>query len=120
MMMPERDPKGRRRYPVAIVEHHTITETSFKKAAVWKIGQVWELNHGRLNRIDLKAADYTHPRFRLLIMGKILFPDLKLVAALTLTFPENELPRGEEVKIECRSDDGTSIEVNASITGAEY
>lgn len=106
--------------PVAVVEHYAGTDTSFKTVAVWKVGQVWELEHGRLDRINLASNKYASTRFRLSVLGKVLFKDLELVESLTLAFSDNELPGGEEIKIECRSSDGTSIGVHAGITGVEF
>jgi len=102
------------------VERYSGTDTSYKTVAVWKIGQMWELDHGRLHRIYLESSSYTKTRFRFSALGKILFKDLELISSLTLTFPENELPRGEEIKVETKSSDGTAIAVTAALTGSEY
>lgn len=106
--------------PFAVVGFYSGTDTTYKTVAVWKIGQIWELNHGRLHRIVLASDTYTKTHFRLTVLGKMLFKDLILVGALTLVFPDNELPRGEEIKVECKSSDGTAIAVTAAITGVEY
>lgn len=107
--------------PVAIVERYSGTDTSYKTVAVWKVGQIWELDHGRLHRIYLESSNYTITRFRLTALGKVLFRDMELVASpLTLTFPDNELPRGEEIKVETKSSTGAAIAVTAAVTGSEY
>lgn len=106
--------------PVAVVDRYSGSDTSYKTVAVWKIGQIWELDHGRLHRIDLASNNYTKTRFKLTALGKPLFKDVELPAALTLVFPDNELSRGEEIKIETKSSDGTAITVDAAMTGSEY
>lgn len=111
------DGKGK---PFVVMERYSGSDTSYKTVAVWKIGQIWELDHGRLHRICLESSNYTITRFRLTVLGKVLFKDMELVGALTLTFPDNELPRGEEVKIETKSSTGAAIAVTAAVTGSEY
>jgi hypothetical protein len=111
---------GEKGKPVAIVGRYSGSDTSYKTVALWRIGQMWELDHGRLHRVDLSSSNYAKTRFRLTALGKVLFRDLELVASMPLEFPDNELPRGEEIKVECMSSDGTAISVVASITGSEY
>lgn len=105
--------------PVLVMDRYSGPDTTYKTVAVWKIGQVWELNHGRLHRIYLFSSSYANTRFRITALGKLWFKDLELGQALTVTFPDNELPRGEEIKIEAKST-GPAIAVVAAIAGAEY
>jgi len=111
------DEKGK---PFAVVEHYSGSDQAYQKVAVWNVGQIWELSHGRLDNIKLASSNYSKTRFKFSVAGKVLFRDIELVEALTVTFPDNELPFGEEVILECKSSDGTAIAVDAIIAGTEY
>lgn len=107
--------------PVGIVDRYSGSDTSYQTVVSWTVGQVWERDHGRLDEVSMNSDSYAKTRFRFTVEGKILFKDLHLQSDLTLPFrPPNELRRGEEVKIECKSSDGTAIIVTATITGREY
>lgn len=112
------DEKGK---PVGIVDRYSGSDTSYQKVVSWTVGQVWEKNHGRLDEVSMNSDDYSKTRFRLTVEGKIFFKDLHLQSELTLPFRSpNELRRGEEIKIEAKSSDGTAIVVTATITAREY
>lgn len=111
------DEKGK---PFAVVKHYSGSDQTYQKVAVWMVGQIWEKEHGRLHRIDLVSNNYAKARFRFTVAGKVLFRDLELVGALTVEFPNNELPHGEEVTIETKSSDGTAIAVDAALAGVEF
>jgi len=114
----KREPPGK---PVGIVGRYSSSDTSYQKVVSWTVGQVWERDHGRLDEVSMNSDKYDKTLFRLTVEGKIFFKDLQLQSTLTLPFrPPNELRRGEEVKIECKSSDGTAIIVTATITGREY
>lgn len=106
--------------PFVVMGRYSGSDTNYQDVAVWKIGQVWELGHGRLHRIRLESSNYTITNFRLTVLGNVLFRDLQLIGDLTLTFADNELPRGEKIKVETKSSTGAAIAVTAAITGVEY
>lgn len=106
---------------VGLVDRYSGTDKSYQKVVSWIVGQTWEKERGRLDEVSMNSDNYTKTRFRLTVEGKIFFRDLQLQSALTLPFGHpNELRRGEEVKIECKSSDGTAIVVTATITGREF
>lgn len=114
----KREPPGK---PVGIVGRYSGSDTSYQTVVSWTVGQVWERDHGRLDEVSMNSDTYLKTLFRFTVEGKILFKDLQLQSDLTLPFrPPNELRRGEYVKLECKSSDGTAIIVTSTITGREY
>lgn len=113
-----REPPGK---PVGIVGRYSGSDTSYQTVVSWTVGQIWERDHGRLDEVSMNSSEYTKTLFRLTVEGKIFFKELQLQSDLTLPFrPPNELRRGEVVKIECRSSDGTNIITTATISAREF
>lgn len=114
----KRDLQGR---PVAILNRVSdYSETTYKKVAEWRVGDTWGLNKGRIQEISVATSDYDVTEFKLTVMGKVFFKDKKVQAPFTLPFPPHDIPKGERITIECRSDGATSITVDGSITGKEF
>lgn len=113
----KRDLQGR---PIAVVNTYSGSDTSYKTVAKWRIGDMWGLGAGVIEEISMATNEYDKTHFRLSVMGKVLFKDLKLNRPLTLRFSPHEVPRGDHITLGCKSTDGTSIKVDGSITGKEF
>lgn len=107
--------------PVIRIDRYSGASTTYQKVVSWRVGELWGLKHGRLDEISLVSDNYTKTRFRLRLMESLAFDELQIQSATTLPIRSpNELPYNAEVVVECRSTDGSSIAVNASITGVEF
>lgn len=106
--------------PVAVVVRYSGSDTDYQKIGVWRVGDFWGLERGSLKEIAVLSSNYSKTRFRFTVMGNILFKDLQIDAAMTLTFHPNVIPREKEIVLECKSSDGTAITVNGEISGVEY
>lgn len=113
----KRDLQGK---PVVVVGRYTGTGTDYQTLALWRVGDLWGLAKGRIEEISVVSSDFSKTRFKLTVMGKVLFKDLQIQISLTLPLPPHEIPATEKVIIECKSSDGTNITVNGSITGKEF
>lgn len=112
------EPPGK---PVLLADRYSGSDQDYQTVVSWTVGQVWEKDHGRIDEISMNSSSYPKTLFRLTVAGKPMFKDLQLQSALTLPArPPNEIARGEVVKVECKSSDGTAIVVIATITGREY
>lgn len=115
--------------PIARVGRVTTTgppDTDWHTLVSWYIGIVWSKRYGMLREISIAPNLPAVTRFRFRIeMGEpteekvILFDELEIGAPLTLPFPENRLPYGTWVYLDCRST-GPIIVVDGSITGSEW
>lgn len=113
-----RDLQGR---PVALSEAYSGTDQAYQAVVRWRVGDMWGLDKASIEEVSMASSDYDKTLFRLSVAGKIMFKDLQLQSALSLPVqPPNEIARGEAVKVECKSSDGTAIVVTASITGREH
>lgn len=113
---PER--KGK---PVSLTNKYEGTDTDWQKVSEWRVGDIWGYDRGRLDEVSMSADPYLNARFRFTAAGKVMFKNLELIGALTHSFRvPNEFKRGDKITLECRSSDGTNINVNMSITGRAY
>jgi len=112
--------------PIAAVNRYAGAATTWQTVTSWNVGHVWSKRYGELREVSMVSNNFPNTRFRLRvelgdpIRTKItLFTELQLLAALTLPFPENELPYDTWVYLDCRSI-GPAIVVDGSITGSEW
>lgn len=106
--------------PVAKAGRYSGTDTGYKTLASWTCGKVWGGKRSELHQIRIVCTDYAHPRFRLNVKKTLMFEDQKLEAALVIPFPKNDVLRmDDEILLEVKSDDGTSITCFGIITGSE-
>jgi len=102
--------------PVAKVDRYTGTDQTYKEIVKWR---VQERTEGELKEVSIVSNNYDKTYFKLIIGGITFFTDKKIQAPLTLPFPETKLRPAQEVILQCKSVDGTSIVVDASITARE-
>ncbi len=112
--------------PVAMLDRYSGTDTDYQKVVEWEIGKVWGLPRGDLREVSIvceTAAVYGHAVFKLTIRGANMFEGKKTSSNLSFPFPSNDqlkLAKEDRVTIWVKSDDGTSITVDGSITGREH
>jgi len=118
--------------PVIKLDRKTTTSTSYQKVVEWMVGEVWgplfQYNRGKVREISIackESTQYDHAQFKVIIdkprlKTTTLIEDKYLPGAVTLSFPSNELEASDRVRVEVKSDDGTSVEAYASITGKEW
>lgn len=102
--------------PVCRFDRYSGTSTSYVTVVTWTVPANTE---GVLHEIALVAKDvasYAHAQWRI-TAGTVQLSDKPALAALTIPFPPNRLATGHVVKVEVKSDDGTAITVDASISG---
>ena len=102
--------------PVAKVDRYTGTDQTYKEIVKWR---VQERTEGELKEVSIVSNNYDKTHFKLVIAGITFFIDKKIQAPLTLPFPETKLRPSQEVIIQCKSVDGTSITCDGSVTGRE-
>lgn len=107
--------------PIARVDEQDITETEYQTVVSWTVS---EGKTGMLREVSMAtptAEDYALIEFRLTIAGEKQFENKRTPAPLTLPFPDNDLPSGSVVLLECRlrPEAGAPITVYGSITGKE-
>ena len=102
--------------PVAKVDRYSGTDQTYKEIVKWR---VQERTTGELKEVSVVSNNYDKTHFKLLIAGIPFFQDKKIQAPLTLPFPETRLRPAQEVILQCKSTDGTSITADGSITGRE-
>ena len=78
----------------------------------------WAVTNGELKEVSMVTTDFAKTFFKLLI-GPLQFEDKQIMTALTLPFPPANRLKLVTVTLQARSQDGTSITVDGSITGAE-
>ena len=61
----------------------------------------------------------SHAQWRVIVDGETLLDGDKIQTALSLPFPDLALAAAAVVSVEVKSDDGTAIVADASITGKE-
>lgn len=118
--------------PVAEVGRYTGTDTTYQVLTRWIVGEHWgdlfNIKRGNLHRVRAACSasgDYDHAQLRLSINKPLLrritlFEDKKIFSATPFQFPDNRLEAMDEVKLEVKSDDGTSISgVDGIICGRE-
>jgi len=110
--------------PVLLADSYSGSSGDYVKLLEWQVGRQWGGRRGNLKEIRIACADYTAPRFRLVLRTHVQryqpFEDLKLEGPLVASFPSNNLlARNDRVTLEVKSSDGSSISVHASITGSE-
>jgi len=102
--------------PVALVDRYSGTDQTYKEVVKWRVEP---RSQGHLKEVSMVSNNYSKTHFKLTIGGKIYFEDKIIQAPLTLPFPETRLREATEVKLECKSTDGTLITVDGSLTGKE-
>ena len=112
--------------PIARVGRYTGAATTWQTLVAWYAGIVWSRRSGSLEEISMVSNNYASTRFRFRIeLGEpledkiVLFDELQIQSPLTLPFPENHLPYGTWVYLDCRTT-GAPITVDGSITGREW
>lgn len=115
----KRDLQGK---PVTAVDLKDTDQTAWKEVALWRVGDVWGLGKGIIKEVSIDTDNPIQTRFKLTVMGKVLFKDLQIrTQTLTIPFPPHEIPRGEKILLEFRSyTPGTTVTVNGMISGKEF
>lgn len=95
---------------------YTGTDTTYQKVASWTVAAS---KVGELKEIIILSSDYDHTDCQVTV-GSITFATAWIVvSAIPLIFEDLKLAEATEVKVECKSTDGTSITVDAAIVGKE-
>lgn len=103
--------------PVLFMNRFERNDTEFQMLARWDIP---DLVTGDLHEIALATNNAAKTRYRIIIGGRDMsIPDRQVAALLSFPFRNNNIPGPSEVTIEVRSTDGTTIIVDAFITGTE-
>ncbi len=109
-------PEPATEYAAGGIDRKTTTSTSYQEVEKWTVasGKV-----GELKELILISNDFAHTYFKVTI-GDITFCNNTIVRnVIPLVFADLKLAETKEVKVECKSTDGTSITVDAVIVGKE-
>lgn len=109
-------PSGLGGSPIARVDRYSGSDEEYQEVVKWTVTKG---KQGELKEVSMISDTYAKTEFKLTIAGEEQFTDVIIQAPLTLPFPENSLPAGSVVLLECRSTDGTALVVDGSITGRE-
>lgn len=92
------------------------TSTSYQTVATWTVTTA---KTGRLREISVESSSYSKTYFKVTIAGVTQFEDKIIQGPLTLPYPDVNLAAAAVVTVQAKSTDGTSITVDAMITGKE-
>ena len=113
-----------RKSPVAQLDRYSGTSMEYQEVVSWDVGRVWGRPHGNLKEVSMRCSEstmYGHAVFRLTVKKTLMFQDKYISNALTQPFPDNDvLDQGDEVLLEVKSDSGSGLVVDGSITGCEF
>lgn len=98
------------------VGRYAGTDTTYQEVASWTVatGKV-----GELKEITVLSDDYDHTALKITVGAVTFATDWTAQGSMPLIFEDLKLAAGAEVKVEAKSTDGTSITVDAVITGKE-
>jgi len=91
------------------------TDSTYRVVVEWVVSG----KKGELKEVSMTTNVFAKTLFSLTVGKEAQFSEKKIQSALMLPFPENELGAGQGVTLLARSEDGTTITVDGSITGAE-
>lgn len=98
------------------IGRHSGTEQTYQEVIAWTVstGKI-----GELKELILISNDFAHTHFRVTIGSVTYCEDTIVRNVIPLVFADLRLAAAGEVKIECKSTDGTSITVDGVIVGKE-
>jgi len=105
--------------PVCELGRYSGTDTTYQTLVSWTVAAG---KGGMLKEVAMTCKDATSfdkARFRLTIAGEVQFEDKQIDTGASFPFPPNRLLEGEQVLLEVKSSDGTSITASGSIAGKE-
>lgn len=105
--------------PVCRLGRYSGADTAYQTLVSWTVSTGKE---GVLEEVAFTCKDPTSfdkARFRLTIAGEVQFEDKQIDTGASFPFPPNRLLEGEQVLLEVKSSDGTSITAMGSISGKE-
>jgi len=98
------------------IGRYSGTDQDYQDVEVWT---VTALKVGELKEIILISNDFPHTEFKVTI-GSVVYCEHTIVRnIIPLVFGDLKLAAASVIKVEARSTDGTSITVDAVITGKE-
>ncbi len=95
---------------------YTGTSTSYQTVASWTVATG---KQGILVEILVISTDYTKTLLQITIGDVVYCTDFAPQGAMPIIFETLKLAAGKIIKVETKSSDGTSITVDALITGRE-
>lgn len=95
---------------------HSGTEETYQEVVIWTVTAD---KVGELKEILIISDDYAHTDIQVTVGSVTWATDWIAQGALPLIFEDLKLEAGDEVKVEAKSTDGTSIVVDAVITAKE-
>jgi len=108
------DPLAEYGTPRSPVGRYSGTDTTYQELVSWTVPTNY---YGVLREVSMTSDP--HAQFKLEIGGVTQFEGMTIEAPLAIPYPPNKLPAGTVVRLSVRSDDGTSITVNGSISAKE-
>jgi hypothetical protein len=103
-------------FPIAKVNRYSGTDTEYQTVVEWTLPSD---RKGLLDEVSMVSDSYTKTRFKLTIAGDVKFEGITLQAPLTLVWRNAEVEPTKTVLLEAKSSDGSSINVDGSVTGRE-
>jgi len=103
-------------YAVSEVDRYSGAATEYQTVVSWTVSSS---RLGILKEVSMVSDNYDKTLFKLTIAGEVKFEDVEIQTTLSLPYPDLVLAPGQQVLLEAKSSDGTSITVDGSITGKE-
>lgn len=101
---------------ITALGRYSGTATTYQTVASWTVTAG---KSGALRELAMESSSYTKTYFKVTIASVTQFEDKVVQAPFALAYPEVKLEAGAVVTVQAKSTDGTSITVDALITGKE-
>jgi hypothetical protein len=98
------------------IGRYTGTAQTYQTIATWT---VTTNKIGELKEILVLSSDWSKTQFQITIGDTVFKSSWQMLLSMPLLFVDLRLAEGTTTKVECKSTDGTSITVDAVITGKE-
>ena len=98
------------------VGRYSGVATTYQTVATWTVAAA---KTGELKEVSLASTTLSHVKWRVTIGSVVWLSDAVLDAILTIPFYDLKLAAASIVKVEVKSDDGSSINASVSIVGKE-
>ncbi|OFW65463.1 MAG: hypothetical protein A2Y74_01520 [Actinobacteria bacterium RBG_13_63_9] len=102
--------------PITQLGRYTGTAVTYQTVASWTVTST---KSGALREIAVESSSYTKTYFKVTIGGITQFEDKITQGPLSLPYPDVKLAGAAVVAVLAKSTDGTSVTVDATITGKE-